>query len=337
MKRVEGVNWGDLLDDPAHPAWQTHCGESDRLDANIDILIAICRVLELAHFRGFIHRDIKPANVMLGRFGEVYLVDWGLATVIGTAGPADFGTPAYMAPEMATGDAVDQTTDVYLLGATLHRVLTGKPRHGKGNRSDKVLAAALSLPAHFPASVPAALGDLCNRACSASKTERPSSVQALREELAQFKQRRGAMIICDAAQARLAQLERLLQAPGVPSDLALAYRLGAEAALMEEIPGARGSCAASVEKLRQSARERVEEDARLKALERDLDPRIGWQWQVAPTLLYLLLHVAGLLALQLGPATRSVPSAMALLVGWGGAVCLAVATLAVWAHVRAHR
>jgi serine/threonine-protein kinase len=232
MKRVDGVNWGALLDDPEHSGWSTHLNaEGDRLDANIDILIAICRALELAHRRGLLHRDIKPANVMLGRFGEVYLVDWGLATAIGGRESGAVGTPGYMAPEMATGDELDETTDVYLLGATLHRVLTGKPRHRAAEVGDAILAATLSAPFTYALAVPASLADLCNRACAASKLDRPRSVQAFREELVTFKRRRGAIAIGGAAQERLRRLERLLARTENlgANDVALAYRLAAEA------------------------------------------------------------------------------------------------------------
>src|SRR5262249_48593580 len=67
MKRVEGVTWRTLLSDPTHAAWSTLAQDvDDRLEANLDILIAVCRALELAHSRGVIHRDIKPENVMVG-------------------------------------------------------------------------------------------------------------------------------------------------------------------------------------------------------------------------------------------------------------------------------
>jgi serine/threonine-protein kinase len=232
MKRIEGVTWRQLLDDPEHPAWATHLGEARApLDANIDVLTAVCRALELAHARGVVHRDVKPENVMVGAYGEVYLVDWGIAIARGKADPTILGTPAYMAPEMVRSEPVDVYTDVYLLGATLHRVLTGRPRHSGRAVTDTLLAALLSEPATYAADVPAPLATLCNAACAAERASRPTSVRMFRETLALFRRHRSALAICDVARERLARLCNILdEANGsAPRDLASAYRLSAEA------------------------------------------------------------------------------------------------------------
>ncbi len=129
MRRIDGNNLEEEL-------------LADRLDlsAIVEILIKVCDAVSFAHHRGIIHRDIKPENIMLGRFGEVLLADWGLA-LTGTA-PGDgilrapqlsdgasacAGTPGYMAPEVALADrrAISFATDVFLLGATLYRCLSG--------------------------------------------------------------------------------------------------------------------------------------------------------------------------------------------------------------------
>lgn len=114
----------------------------------LDALARIADAVAYAHDRGVIHRDLKPSNIMLGRFGEVLLLDWGLAAirahlarVDATAhGPTSVrpgqtrqgtvaGTPAYMAPEQARGEvaAIGPATDVYALGATLGTLLSGRP------------------------------------------------------------------------------------------------------------------------------------------------------------------------------------------------------------------
>ncbi len=126
MKRIDGTSWDQRIDEIAETE-------------NIDILLRVSNAIQYAHSRGLIHRDIKPENVMLGQFGEVLLADWGLAISHGAnetaiaIGMTIGGTPAYMAPELASGDQrkVGYASDIYLLGAILYQILTGQtPHHG---------------------------------------------------------------------------------------------------------------------------------------------------------------------------------------------------------------
>jgi len=139
MKRVVGTPWLKVL-------------AIKNLAENIEILMKVADAVGFAHSRGVIHRDLKPENVMLGDFGEVLVMDWGLAmstslfrkagsiTQSGSMG----GTPAYMAPEMATGpvDRIGPLSDVYLLGAMLYEIITGKPPHTGKNVMNCLFAAA---------------------------------------------------------------------------------------------------------------------------------------------------------------------------------------------------
>lgn len=231
MKRVDGVELSVLLKDPTHPAWHTRGRNPDRLIAAIEILVQVCLTLELAHSRGVLHRDVKPENVMVGAFGEVYLLDWGIAHVLDE--PVDgelVGTPAYMAPEMLLGAAVDARTDVYLLGATLHEVLTGQPRHQGTTVSDVIRAAAKSAPYPYDPTFPEPLAELCNRATSRSPDARPASVEEMREALTDYIRHRSARALADTALERLDRLEAMLASQGgALADLAGAYRLVTEA------------------------------------------------------------------------------------------------------------
>ena len=109
MKRIEGVTWQALLRDPA--AMAAHAPGKHPLDEHLRILQQVCNAAHFAHTRGIVHRDLKPENVMVGSFGEVYVVDWGLACAPGPAGQLA-GTPAYMAPEMTGRGDISVQTDV---------------------------------------------------------------------------------------------------------------------------------------------------------------------------------------------------------------------------------
>ncbi len=114
----------------------------------IGVLIKVCDALEMAHARGVIHCDLKPLNVMVGAYGQVYLMDWGIARLVTPAGVSEdpgqtleapvstyvadlevqgvMGTPGYMAPEQAEAGTLDERTDIFAMGAMLYFVLTGR-------------------------------------------------------------------------------------------------------------------------------------------------------------------------------------------------------------------
>lgn len=209
MKRIEGTSWQDLLDDPDHAAWDGLAPDpEDRLAAHLDILEQVTTTIAFAHSRAVLHRDIKPANVMIGSFGEVYVADWGIALEMdappGFAGPV--GTPAFLAPEMAIGDVkgMDERTDVYLLGATLHYVLVGEPRHKGKTVKDVLLSAAESRPIAYPASIPRALADLANRATSFHKDDRPATALEFRDGIGEYLKHRASLALSARAALALA-------------------------------------------------------------------------------------------------------------------------------------
>lgn len=138
MKRINGTPWSQSIDTMS-------------LDENLDVFLRICNAVAFAHSRNVVHRDIKPGNVMLGEFGEVLLMDWGLAVVLPEDRPLSpdeypglGGTPSYMAPELAAGDfsKLGPQTDIYLLGSVLFQIVTGYPPHSGDSISEVVWNAA---------------------------------------------------------------------------------------------------------------------------------------------------------------------------------------------------
>ena len=117
--------------------WVPHDGWSFR--RILEAFRQVCDAVAYAHDRGIIHRDLKPENVMIGDFGEVTVMDWGLATT--TADDALVGTPAYMPPEQAWGRAASIRSDVYGLGGILYMILSGRPPH-QGKSVDEILERA---------------------------------------------------------------------------------------------------------------------------------------------------------------------------------------------------
>jgi serine/threonine-protein kinase len=142
-------------------AWWKDSDDTDAIYRALNVFLHVCDAVRFAHSRGVVHGDIKPENVMVGSFGEVYLVDWGVASLIPPTGadPAVSvsserqtrsgvrGTPAFMAPEQAKGmlPAIGERTDVFGLGTLLYYILTGRPPFGGSNASETLTRARAGL------------------------------------------------------------------------------------------------------------------------------------------------------------------------------------------------
>ena len=242
LKRIEGTVWSAIMHDGA--AIEARFGVADALEWNLGILRHVVNALAFAHSRGIVHRDVKPENVMVGRFGEVYLLDWGLAVStredearLPRAKDAKHmaGTPCYMAPEMLGGQAekIGPASDVYLLGATLFEILAGAPPHDGSNIQAIVASVILSEPA-VPHHVSPEAARICKRAMAREPYDRFATVEDLRAALDAFLQHRGSRLLAERADERRRALEAALDlhAPeGELYDLLGECRFGYRAAL----------------------------------------------------------------------------------------------------------
>lgn len=155
----------------------------------VDYALQIAEGLARAHEAGIIHRDVKPGNVMVTSRDRVKLLDFGLAKMADvklTKTGATLGTVAYMSPEQARGEAVDQRTDIWALGAVLYEMLTGR-RPFQGDYAQAVLYGVLNVDPEpvtaVRADLPPALGRVVRRALEKDPSRRYLSMGALMEEL----------------------------------------------------------------------------------------------------------------------------------------------------------
>jgi serine/threonine protein kinase/Flp pilus assembly protein TadD len=175
-------------------------------------LIDVCNAVQYAHDRGVLHRDLKPGNIMLGKYGETLVVDWGLAKTVGrsdldttalseaplqpalvsgatpTVMGSAVGTPAYMSPEQAAGrlDLLGPASDVYSLGATLYCLLTGQAPFSGSERAmvlPHVQLGEFDRPRKICPDVPAALEAVCLHAMALRPADRYASPQQLADDL----------------------------------------------------------------------------------------------------------------------------------------------------------
>lgn len=205
MKRVRGKSLAEIL-----TARDTGDAKEWSLRRLLSAFSQLCAAVHYAHERGVVHRDIKPTNVMLGAYGEVYLLDWGVAKTpddpgdvvrrtsdveidakvgIVTGFGTVMGTLTTMAPEQAAGREVDARTDVYALGAVLFEILTGQHLHPMGQDADAVLDAIMKgvearASVRAPdREVPPELEELCVKATRLHPADRLPSAMALRDAI----------------------------------------------------------------------------------------------------------------------------------------------------------
>lgn len=180
----------------------------ERLFPILEQFLMVCDTIAYAHSKGIVHRDLKGENVVLGEFGEVTVIDWGLAKSIGareggvvpnretdanspTIDGERLGTPGFMAPEQARGDlaAIDERTDVYGLSAVLYEALTGRAPFS-GSTANEVMHRVETQPPVRPSALypdtPEELEAICLRGLAKRKEDRFESAAALRDAVRQW-------------------------------------------------------------------------------------------------------------------------------------------------------
>jgi WD40 repeat protein/serine/threonine protein kinase len=199
MKKVQGTPWDDVIG-------------TKSLSENVEILLRVADAVAFAHARGVVHRDLKPENTMLGEFGEVLVMDWGLAQASKrfrksasiTETSSMGGTPAYMAPEMATGplDKITPLSDVYLLGAILYEILTGKPPHQGKNAMKCLMAAARNEIA--PSDTSGELVDIALKAMATDPADRYQDVRSFQAAIRDYQSHSESILLSSRAEDDLA-------------------------------------------------------------------------------------------------------------------------------------
>ena len=212
MKEVDGKTLVEVIravHTVSRRAWRT-TASGWNLRRLVEVLVQVCDAIAYAHEQGVLHRDLKPSNVMVGKHGEVLVLDWGLVKVAGsfdtdskntspirtnrsassahntTVGDVA-GTPAFMSPEQADGrlEDIDTRTDIYALGAILYTILAGQLPYS-GIEADAVLTKVRTesprpLPTHVP--LPPALVETCKQAMNRDPRARFQSADELAKEL----------------------------------------------------------------------------------------------------------------------------------------------------------
>ena len=208
MRFIRGRTMREAI--AAHHA-RREAGTADPLEQQtlLNALVGVANAVAYAHSKGVIHRDLKPDNVVLGDYGEVILLDWGLARAEetpdeaaggdgdlpvedgGTVAGQVLGTPSYMAPEQAAGrlDEVGPASDVYGLGAILYEILTSRPPV-EGADAIEILHRAVHEPRSHPRAVrpetPPPLDAICMKALAQAPKDRYESAAALAEDVRRF-------------------------------------------------------------------------------------------------------------------------------------------------------
>ena len=215
MKLVGGKTWDELIHES--PQGEVDLGVERNYNEHFGILLNVCNAVAFAHNRGIIHRDIKPENIMVGEFGEVLLMDWGIAvsidddlkTDVEAAGDLPHksnatglvGTPGYLAPEMATtkSDQLGPWTDIYLLGAVLFEVFAGESPNQGGTILELLESVARGDEHDYPDAMPSGIKEICQKAMALEPQDRYQTAVEFRDAVQLYMAHRESIAVSDQA------------------------------------------------------------------------------------------------------------------------------------------
>ncbi|WP_372370901.1 protein kinase [Candidatus Uabimicrobium sp. HlEnr_7] len=207
MKLIDGVSWKTSLKNNTTQEERNH-----KLLENIKILVNVCNAVAYAHSKGIIHNDLKPDNIMVGQFGEVFVMDWGISVDISdekaekrTLHKSEvikpMGTPSYIPIELAEGRGNDigPWTDVYLLGAILYEIITGRPPHYQDTVWLSLISCREGLLPKFTDDISEELQDICYKALNKNKESRYQSIKEFQQTIEDYLQHRESIAIEEKA------------------------------------------------------------------------------------------------------------------------------------------
>ncbi|BBM83010.1 serine/threonine-protein kinase [Candidatus Uabimicrobium amorphum] len=202
MKLIKGTSWAKII-------------QEYNVEKNLQILLQVCNAIAFAHSKEIIHCDLKPENIMIGQFGEITVMDWGVSVSMIKSSVAPhkdevttpMGTPIYFSPELANGKGseIGPWTDVYLLGSILYEILTGHAPHRAKTIFLTFCSAGEGKIPEFPETAPRKLVEICRKALDPSPKKRYPNVLSLQKDIEDYLQHSKSILLTEQAQKNISQ------------------------------------------------------------------------------------------------------------------------------------